>query len=92
MLFMSYSVMMAASDFMTPFGYTTNLMIYGPGGYTAKDFLLMGGPLQLMLWVATTAILSTKQHWWISWLVSFGMLSSVAVCRLLKGSLNRSKP
>eukprot|EP00957_Ditylum_brightwellii_P087170 6634668-Ditylum_brightwellii.AAC.1 len=33
-LLMSYCVMLGASaSFMSPFGYTTNLLIYGPGGY-----------------------------------------------------------
>ena len=39
---------------MTPVGYQTNLMVYGPGGYTFGDFLRVGGPLQLMLAVITT--------------------------------------
>jgi di/tricarboxylate transporter len=36
---MSYCIMLGASDFSTPFGYQTNLMVYGPGGYKVR-FLL----------------------------------------------------
>ncbi len=44
----------AATSFMTPVGYQTNLMVYGPGGYEFTDFLKIGGPLQLLLAVVTT--------------------------------------
>jgi di/tricarboxylate transporter len=33
---MSYALMLGASDFTTPFGYQTNLMVYGPGGYKVR--------------------------------------------------------
>ncbi|MFP8888166.1 SLC13 family permease [Natrialbaceae archaeon A-CW2] len=44
----------SATSFMTPVGYQTNLMVYGPGGYEFTDFLKVGGPLQLLLAVVTT--------------------------------------
>ncbi|MDF9747228.1 SLC13 family permease [Natrinema salsiterrestre] len=44
----------SATSFMTPVGYQTNLMVYGPGGYKFTDFLRVGGPLQLLLAVVTT--------------------------------------
>ncbi|OYR59209.1 SLC13 family permease [Halorubrum halodurans] len=44
----------SATSFMTPVGYQTNLMVYGPGGYEFTDFLRVGGPLQLLLSVVTT--------------------------------------
>ncbi len=44
----------AATSFMTPVGYQTNLMVYGPGGYRFSDFLRVGAPLQFLLAVVTT--------------------------------------
>lgn len=44
----------SATSFMTPVGYQTNLMVYGPGGYEFTDFLRVGGPLQLLLAFVTT--------------------------------------
>ena len=46
------SVMFGASaSFVTPFGYQTNVMIYGPGGYRFSDFVKVGGVLNLILLV-----------------------------------------
>lgn len=44
----------SATSFMTPVGYQTNLMVYGPGGYEFTDFLKVGGPLQILLAIVTT--------------------------------------
>jgi di/tricarboxylate transporter len=43
----------ASCALLTPIGYQTNLMVYGPGGYRFTDFLRMGAPLQLLLAIAT---------------------------------------
>ncbi|WP_436902046.1 SLC13 family permease [Halovenus halobia] len=44
----------ASTAMLTPIGYQTNLMVYGPGGYKFTDFLRVGAPLQLLLAVVTT--------------------------------------
>ncbi len=39
----------AATPFLTPIGYQTNLMVYGPGGYRFTDYLRLGIPLTLIV-------------------------------------------
>ncbi|MCD4708152.1 MAG: SLC13 family permease [Candidatus Sabulitectum sp.] len=48
----------AAANFITPVGYQTNLMIYGPGGYRINDFLKAGLPLKLICAVVAITGLS----------------------------------
>ncbi len=48
----------ASGDFMTPIGYQTNLMVYGPGGYTFKDFMRVGGPLTIIYTVICIGFIS----------------------------------
>jgi len=55
-------VMIAASaSFSTPIAYQTNLMVYGPGGYRFSDYLKIGVPLNLLMWV--TAVVITPLVW-----------------------------
>ncbi len=51
------TVMFAASaSFLTPIGYQTNLMVYGPGGYRFSDYAKLGGILSLTSCVLTVTL------------------------------------
>jgi di/tricarboxylate transporter len=46
----------ASCGFATPIGYQTNLMVYGPGGYRFGDYLRIGLPLNLLMWIVTVTL------------------------------------
>jgi di/tricarboxylate transporter len=51
------TVMIAASaSFITPFGYQTNLMVYGVGGYRFFDYVRFGLPLSIIVFMVTMLI------------------------------------
>lgn len=47
----------ASASFLTPMGYQTNAMVYGPGGYRFRDYLVFGAPLKLSFWVLSVALI-----------------------------------
>ncbi|MBW7885406.1 MAG: SLC13 family permease, partial [Caldilineaceae bacterium] len=44
----------ASAAFMTPFGYQTNAIVMGPGGYKFVDYLRVGLPLQVIMIIIAT--------------------------------------
>jgi di/tricarboxylate transporter len=51
----------ASASFLTPIGYQTNTMVYGPGGYRFTDYMRLGLPLNL---IVVLAIVLTVPFFW----------------------------
>ncbi|MCG7334555.1 SLC13 family permease [Sporosarcina sp. ACRSM] len=49
----------ASASFLTPIGYQTNLIVYGPGGYTFFDYVRIGTPLSLLVMVTAITVIYT---------------------------------
>ena len=47
----------AAASFLTPMGYKTNAMVYGPGGYRFLDYIKFGAPLKVVFWAISMLLI-----------------------------------
>lgn len=60
---MAITVMIASScAFSIPYGYSTHLIVFGPGGYTLKDFLKVGMPLDYIYLLSTCLMVYGVYH------------------------------
>lgn len=52
----------ASTCFSTPVGYQTNVMIMGPGGYSYKDYVKVGVPLNVIFFVISVTLIPLIWH------------------------------
>jgi di/tricarboxylate transporter len=53
------AVMFGANmSYLTPVGYQTNLLVLNAGGYKFTDFIRLGLPLQIIMWISLSILLT----------------------------------
>jgi di/tricarboxylate transporter len=55
--FVLATVIGASTSFLTPVGHQANVLVFGPGGYRFFDFMRVGAPLNLALFLVTMIFL-----------------------------------
>jgi di/tricarboxylate transporter len=63
---MLIALMLGASDFTTPQGHQTNLMVMGPGAYKFFDYQKLGLPLEVFLNVVQLLCLYYYDQWYVT--------------------------
>ena len=59
--FMMTVAFAASASFLTPMGYQTNAMVFGPGGYRFMDYVKFGAPLKIVFCVLSVWLIP---HFW----------------------------
>ena len=54
----------ANMSYATPFGYQSNLLILSAGGYKFSDFLKIGIPLIIIMWIGFSLVLPSMYGLW----------------------------
>jgi di/tricarboxylate transporter len=49
-------------SFVTPMAYKTNLLVMNAGGYKFNDFVRVGTPLTVLMWMVLSLVLTYAYH------------------------------
>ncbi|GBF95287.1 hypothetical protein Rsub_08318 [Raphidocelis subcapitata] len=83
---MAFAIMIAASAvYTTPFGDNINLMTSGVGDYSVFEFVRFGLPLQILMCITTTAILTVRQRALMATITGIATAAVVVIPHLLAG-------
>lgn len=52
----------ASASFATPIGYQTNTLVFNAGGYKFADFLRIGLPMNIILWIVASIVIPLYWH------------------------------